>query len=254
MSKEKFEMLIEGGKAAPNQNLAQKLGPAGINLSQVLQQVNDKTSAFKGMKIPVKIIADLKSKTFEIEIGSPPVHELIKNEAAIQKGSGTPDKQKLANLSVEQVIKIAKMKQDSMLVKTLKSAVKSVAGSCNSAGILIEGKQSKEFTKEVNQGKYDKEIQEESTEFSQDKKTQLKSQLDSYNEKIKKELEKIAAAQAIAAAAAPVAAAATPAAAAATPAAGAKPGAAGKTPVTAPGAKAPAAAKAEAKPAAKGKK
>ncbi len=111
MSLEKFEMMIEGGKAVANQNLAQKLGPAGINLSQVLSAINEKTSSFKNMKIPVKIIADTKAKTFEIEIGSPPVHELIKQEASIQKGSGTPDKQKLANLSIQQIIKIAKMKQ-----------------------------------------------------------------------------------------------------------------------------------------------
>ena len=169
MSKEKFEMLVEGGKALPNQNLAQKLGPAGINLALVLSTVNEKTSPFKGMKVPVKIIADLKAKTFEIEIGTPPVHELIKNELSIEKGSGTPDKVKVANISVEQVIKIARMKKDSMLVKTLKAAVKTVAGSCNSAGVLIEGQQAHEFCEDVNQGKYDHEINKELTEHSKEK-------------------------------------------------------------------------------------
>ena len=196
MSKETFELLIEGGKAVANQTLAQKLGPAGINISQVLTQVNEKTSPFKGMKVPVKIIADLEHKTAEIEIGTPPVSELIKKELKVQKGSGTPDKLKVANISVEQVIKIAKMKRESMLVKTLKAAVKSVAGSCNSAGVLIEGKQAHEFCEAVDMGSYDTEIQQGRDELPSEKQPMLKEQLDIYNANKKKELEKAAAEQA----------------------------------------------------------
>ncbi|HLC57857.1 MAG TPA: 50S ribosomal protein L11 [Candidatus Nanoarchaeia archaeon] len=250
MSKETFDMLIEGGKAVANQNLATKLGPAGINLNSLLAAINEKTQAFKGMKVPVKIIADLKAKTYEIEIGAPPVHELIKQEAAIQKGSGTPDKQKLANLSVEQVIKIAKMKKDSMLVKTLKAAVKSVSGSCNSAGILIEGKQSGEFCKEIDQGNYNNELQQELTAAPKEKTAILRQQLDSYNERAKKEMEKLAAVQAAAQAAAP-AAAQTPAPEAAAPAGGKQP--AGKTPVGKAAPAAPTQTKKE-EPVKKGKK
>ena len=193
MSKEKFELLIEGGKAVANAALAQKLGPAGINISNVLTQVNEKTSSFKGMKVPVKIIADLDDKSFDIEIGTPPVAELIKNELKLQKGSGTPDKIKVANISVEQVIKIARMKKDSMLVKSLKAAVKSIAGSCNSAGVLIEGKQAHDFCEAVNQGIYNDEIKEERIEMPSNKNSLLKQQLDEYNALLKKELERAAA-------------------------------------------------------------
>lgn len=251
MPTEKFEMMIEGGKAVANASLAQRLGPAGINITQVLASINEKTSSFKGMKIPVKILADTKAKTFEIELGSPPTHELIKSELSLQKGSGTPDKQKVANISIEQVIKLAKMKKDGMLVKTLKAAVKSIAGSCNSAGILIEGKQAGEFCKAIDQGMYDELIQQEKTEPAAEKKPILKQQLDAYNERIKKELEKAAALAPKPEAKAEETAPAEPAAAAGKAAPGAK-AAPGKA--AAPAAKAAAPAKAEAKPAAKGKK
>lgn len=259
MNKETFNMIVEGGKAVPNPNLAQRLGPAGINLGQVLTTINEKTSSFRNMKVPVKIIADTKAKTFEIEIGSPPTHELIKSELNLQKGSSMPDKQKVANISIEQVIKIAKMKKDSMLVKTLKAAVKSVAGSCNSAGILIEGKKAHEICEAINQGMYDELIQQEKTEPSAEKKSHLKQQLDTYNERIKKELEKAAA---LAPKPETKKEEAVPAEPAAVPAGKAAPGAkaaAGKAAAPAAKAATPAAAKAvpaakEAKPTAKGKK
>ena len=144
MGTERLELLVEGGKAAADQNTAQKLGPLGI-LQNVIKSVNDKTASFAGMKVPVKVSIDTTTKEFTITIGTPPIAELIKKELNLQKGSGTPDKQKIGNLSIESIIKIAKMKRDSMHVNTLKSAVKSTAGSANSLGVLIEGKQAREM-------------------------------------------------------------------------------------------------------------
>ncbi len=190
MSKEKIELIIEGGKATPGPQLAQKVGPLGISVMNIINSINDKTTNLKGMKIPIKIVVDTSSKDYDIEIGSPPVSELIKKEINIEKGSGTPDKEKIANMGIEQVIKIALMKKDSMLVKSLKAAVKNVVGSCNSLGILIEGKKSIDINKDIDAGAYDKQINSQITDISDDKKTKLKKQLEEINIEIKKQLEK----------------------------------------------------------------
>lgn len=193
MSKETVEILIEGGKATAGAQMGQSLGPLGINISDVLAKINEKTSSFKGMKVPVKVIVDKDTKKFDLEIGTPPVAELIKKELDIKKASPEPNKQKIANISIEQVIKIAKMKQDSMFTNSLKSAVKSIIGSCNSLGILIEGKTSKEINKDINNGLFDKEILEGKTEPSPEKKKKLMIQLAEVQTELKKELEKLEA-------------------------------------------------------------
>ena len=192
MATEKLDLLVEGGKATADQNTAQKLGPLGV-LQKVLSSVNEKTASFAGIKVPVKVSVDTDTREFTITIGTPPVSELIKKEFNIKKGSGTPDKQKIANMSIEDAIKVAKMKRDSMHVNSLKSAVKSVVGSANSMGVLVEGKQAIDTCKEIDEGKYDIQIKAETIETPKDKREILKSQLDTYNEGLKKELEKLKA-------------------------------------------------------------
>ena len=189
MSKETVEIMIEGGKAVAGPTVGQKLGPLGINIQQVLIKINEKTASFKGMKVRVKIIVETSDKSFNLEIGTPPTAELIKKELNLQKGSGVPNKIKTGNLGIEQVIKIAKMKQDSLFVNDLKAAVKTIVGTCNSLGILIEGKTAKDVVQDINKGKYDKEIKEEKTEVNPEKQKELEQQF----KEIQKEMEKIIA-------------------------------------------------------------
>ncbi len=185
MSKEKIEIIVEGGKATAGAVLGKALGPLKVNTQNVLKLINEKTASFGGVKVPVTIIVDTETKEFTCEVGSPPVSELIKKELNLKKGSGQPNKEKIANLSIEQVIKIALMKKDSMLDKSLKSAVKSVIGSCNSLGCLIESKISKEINKEIDSGKYDKEIEAKATETSPEKVKELQNNLIQIQEKQK---------------------------------------------------------------------
>ena len=184
------DLMVEGGKATAGPQMGQSLAPLGVNIQDILKKINEKTSAFKGMKVPVKVIVDTATKKSEVEVGSPPISELIKGEISIDKGSGEPNKKKIANLSIEQVIKLAKMKRDSMLVNDLKSAVKSVIGSCNSTGVIIEGKNAKEINEDIENGIFDKEIKEGITETPADKKTKLASQLKEVQQRIEKELAK----------------------------------------------------------------
>jgi len=193
---ETIQLMVEGGKATPNAAVAQKLGPMGINIGEVMNQVNEKTADFKGMQVPVKIKINTKAKKVEdIEVGTPPTTQLIKKELGLEKGSGQPDKEKVANISVEQCIKIAKMKMEGMYTFDLKKAVKSVAGSCNSLGVLVEGKKSSEFVKAVESGKYDAEIKEGRVEVPEGKKEVLEKQLEVVQKKLVKEAEKLKAAK-----------------------------------------------------------
>jgi len=192
MSKQTIDVIVEGGKAVAGATLGQSLGPLGVNIQEILKVINEKTQDLKGMKVPVKIIVDIRTKNFEIEIGTPPTSELIKKELGLEKGSAQPDKMKVGNIAIEQIIKIAKIKRNSMHVNTLKSAVKSIIGSCGTLGILVESKNILEINEEVNNGVYDKEIKLEKTDVSEEKKELLKQQLVEVQEKIRIELEKLA--------------------------------------------------------------
>lgn len=190
MSRETIDLMIEGGQAKAGASIAQPLSPLGINIQDVIKRINEKTSSFNGMKVPVKVIVETEDKSFDLKVGTPPISELIKKEAGIEKGSGTPDKNKVGNLAMEQVIKLAKMKQDSLLFNNFKAAVKSVVGSCNSLGVLIEGKTAKEINEDINSGNYDSIINSQKTEVSKEKQDLLSQQLKEIQERIKKELEK----------------------------------------------------------------
>lgn len=152
---ETIEALVEGGKASAGPPLGPALGPLGVNIMEVINTINDKTKEFDGMKVPVKVIVDPKTKTFEIEVGTPPAASLILNELGAEKGSGAPSTHKIGNLSIDQVIKIAKMKYDNLLGGDLKQKAKEIIGTCVSLGVKVEGKNPKEIIQEINEGKYD---------------------------------------------------------------------------------------------------
>lgn len=180
-----IKLLVEGGTMKPGPALSQKLGPAGIPLNKVIEQVNEATKNFKGMKVPIELDVDMLTKEFKIQVFSPPMSELLKKELGVEKGSGTHKKMQVGNLSIEQVISIAKVKMPNLLCKDLMAAVKTVVGTCVSLGVLIENKPATEIEQEIKDGKYDKEIQEEKTETAKEKREEL----DKYFTEIKKEQE-----------------------------------------------------------------
>jgi len=186
-----IKLLVDGGAMKPGPIVGQQLGPAGINIGEVISKVNEATSNFKGMKVPIILDVDTKSKEFSIEVSSPPTSELLKKEIGLEKGSGDHKKEKVANIGIEQAIKVAKTKHPNMLARDFKSAVKSVVGSCASIGILVENKEAVELEQDIASGKFDKEIQEQKIEISPDKKTKLKA----YFDKVVKEQKAVAAAE-----------------------------------------------------------
>jgi large subunit ribosomal protein L11 len=126
----------------------------GVNVIQVVNAINEKTKAFKGMKVPVTLMVDSKTKAFEIKVGTPPVSALVLKEIKVEKGSGSPKATKVGNLTAEQVSKIAEMKKDAMLGKNKKSRFREVVGTCVSMGVTVDGKDPKQIMKEIDQGGY----------------------------------------------------------------------------------------------------
>ncbi len=151
---EVIEVLVPGGNANPGPPLGPSLGPLGINIKQVVDEINEKTKEFNGMQVPVKLIVDTK-KNVSIEVGKPPTSTLIMQELAIQKGSATPGTDFVGDISLEKVMRIAKMKQDSMLSLTLKNTVKEALGTCLSMGVTVGGQKAKEVIRDIDKGKYD---------------------------------------------------------------------------------------------------
>lgn len=152
---ETIEALVEGGKATAGPPLGPALGPLGVNIMEIINSINDKTKQFDGMKVPVKVIVDPKTKSYEIEVGTPPAASLILEELGAEKGSGAPSTHKIGDLKIDQAIKVAKMKHDNLLGKKLKQKTKEVIGTCVSLGVTVEGKKPQEIQKEIDEGKYD---------------------------------------------------------------------------------------------------
>ncbi len=158
MPEKTLKFLVPGGEATAGPPIGPALGPLGLNVLQVVEEINRKTSEFKGMRVPVEVKVDTDTKAFEVKVGTPTTAALLVKEAGIEKGSAQPNREFVANLSMEQVIKIARLKMPDMRAKSLKAAVKQVLGTCLSMGITVEGKLAKEVMREVDAGAYDELI------------------------------------------------------------------------------------------------
>jgi len=156
---EQVEVLVDGGKASAGPPLGPALGPLGVNVVQVVKTINEKTKAFEGMKVPVKIVVDAQ-KNFTVTVGTPPTSALILKEIGAEKGSGTPKTAKIGDLTIEQVKKIAQMKKEGMLGHDLKARVREVVGTCVSMGVTVDGKDPKEVQKLINEGVYNDSLKE----------------------------------------------------------------------------------------------
>ena len=153
--KQTISSLVTGGEASAGPPLGPALGPIGVNILQVIEAINEKTSEFKGMKIPVTVSVDSDTKKWEIEVGIPSASALLLKEANIQKGSGTSGTEWVGEVTADSIAKVANVKLESSYATSLKSVAKQIVGTCGSLGIKIEGKTPKEFTSEVNESKWD---------------------------------------------------------------------------------------------------
>ena len=159
-AKKIVEILVNGGHATAGPPLGPALGPLGLNVLTVVKKINELTEAYVGMKVPVKVEVDLETKNFTVSIGTPTTSALLVKELGIAKGSGTPNSEKVGNLTVDQLIHIAKLKQEQLFSKDLKGAVKEILGSCVSIGITVNEKEPKIVQSEIDAGLFDDVLKE----------------------------------------------------------------------------------------------
>jgi large subunit ribosomal protein L11 len=146
-----IEVLVPGGKASPGPPIGPALGPLGINIKAVVDDINAKTASYNGMQVPVKVIVDDK-KNVTLQIGIPPASALVLIEAGIEKGSSGEDT--AGNISVAQAIKIAKLKRQKSLSYELKNTVKEILGTCVSMGVTVDEKPARDVQKAIDAGEY----------------------------------------------------------------------------------------------------
>ncbi len=134
-----IKLQIEAGKATPAPPVGPALGGSGVNIMDFVKQFNDRTAKQAGLIIPV-VITVHPDKSFDFITKEPPMAVLIKKSAKIQKGSGKPNREKVANLTKEQVEEIAKQKMPDLNAASLEAAMSMVAGTARSMGVTVEGK------------------------------------------------------------------------------------------------------------------
>ncbi|MEM1547372.1 MAG: 50S ribosomal protein L11 [Candidatus Methanomethylicia archaeon] len=155
MVKKTFNFIINGGEATAGPPIGPALGPLGFNVMMIVNRINELTKDFQGMRVPVKVIVDIDTKEFNVEVGIPTTAALIARELGIEKGAQSPGSQKVGNLNIKQIIRIAKIKGPQLLSKSLKEAIKEILGTCVSMGVTVENRDPREIIREINSGTYD---------------------------------------------------------------------------------------------------
>jgi large subunit ribosomal protein L11 len=150
--------LVTGGEATAGQPLGPALGPMGVNVLAIVNEINKVTADFKGMKVPVKVEVDQETKQFTVTVGTPTTSALLVKEANVPKGSGKPNTDLVGNIVFEKVLNIAKIKIANSYAKSIKSSAKEVVGSCVSMGIKVENTDPRQFMKQIEDGSWDKAI------------------------------------------------------------------------------------------------
>ena len=126
----------------------------------IVNEINEKTKDFAGMRVPVKVFVDVETKRFRVEVGTPTTAALIVKELRLTKGSHQPAKEIVGDLPMRAAIKIAIIKKKALRTMDIKKAVKQVIGTCQSMGVTVDGKSPKEVQKAIDEGVYDELFKE----------------------------------------------------------------------------------------------
>ena len=132
-----IKLQIKGGAANPAPPVGPALGSKGLNIMDFCKQFNARTQGQAGKVLPV-VITVYSDKSFTFEVKQPPVSVSLKEAAKIQKGSGVPNKTKVATISKEEVRKIAETKMPDLNAVDIDAAMSMIAGTARSMGIVVE--------------------------------------------------------------------------------------------------------------------
>jgi len=133
-----IKLQIPAGQATPAPPVGPALGQHGVNIMEFTKQFNDRTKANMGMIIPV-VITVYADRTFTFITKTPPAAVLVKKECGLDKGSGEPNKTKVATITQESLRKIAELKMEDLNAASVEAAMSMIAGTCRSMGVLVEG-------------------------------------------------------------------------------------------------------------------
>ena len=132
------KLQVRGGAANPSPPVGPALGAAGVNIMEFCKQFNGRTLDKAGKVLPV-VITVFKDKSFDFIIKTPPAAVQILEAAKTKKGSGEPNRKKVASVSWDQVRTIAEDKMQDLNAFTIESAMKMVAGTARSMGVTVKG-------------------------------------------------------------------------------------------------------------------
>lgn len=132
------KLQIPACQATPAPPVGPALGQKGVNIMEFCKQFNARTQDKQGLIIPV-VITVFSDKSFTFITKTPPASVLLVKEAKVEKGSGEPNRVKVAKVTREQVKKIAEMKMPDLNTTDIESAISMVAGTARSMGIVVEG-------------------------------------------------------------------------------------------------------------------
>ncbi|MDD5504461.1 MAG: 50S ribosomal protein L11 [Candidatus Omnitrophica bacterium] len=134
--KVQIKLYCPGGQANPAPPVGPALGQHGLNIMEFCKSFNEKTKDRQGLTLPV-VISVYEDRTFSFIVKSPPCSVLLKKAANIAKASGTPNKEKVAKITREQAIEIAKAKMQDLNTKDIECALRVVMGTARSMGIDV---------------------------------------------------------------------------------------------------------------------
>ena len=132
------KLQVRGGAANPSPPVGPALGAAGVNIMEFCKQLNARTQDKPGKVLPV-VISVYKDKSFEFVIKTPPAAVQLLEAAKVKKGSGEPNRAKVAKVSWDQIRTIAEDKMVDLNAFTVESAMRMVAGTARSMGITVKG-------------------------------------------------------------------------------------------------------------------
>jgi large subunit ribosomal protein L11 len=145
---DEVSVLVEGGKAAAGAQLGSALGPLGVNVGQVVAQINQETKQFAGMRVPVVVKVNPANRTFTLVVGRPPVAAMLLKEAKKEKGSGKPKSEAVGDVSLDAVRRVAEAKAEDMQGRSVEERMNQVIGTCVSLGLTVGGADPRAVLKE----------------------------------------------------------------------------------------------------------
>jgi large subunit ribosomal protein L11 len=132
-----IKLQIEAGKANPAPPVGPALGQHGVNIMEFCNAYNQATESQRGNVIPVEITV-YEDRSFTFALKTPPAAKLLLKAAGVQKGSGEPQKTKVAKVTWDQVREIAETKKEDLNANDIDAAAKIIAGTARSMGITVE--------------------------------------------------------------------------------------------------------------------